>query len=91
MRRKPAALLLLATGDTPMGAYRELAERRHRGELDTSQLRVAQLDEYAGLADGDHRSLYGWMVSAFLEPLDVPEAARSASTPAAAGHRLPRL
>ena len=37
LRRKPDALLLLATGDTPMGAYRELAERYRRGELDTSQ------------------------------------------------------
>ena len=74
LRRKPEALLLLATGDTPMGAYRELAARRTRGELDTSQVRVAQLDEYAGLAEGDHRSLYGWMVSAFTEPLDVPES-----------------
>ena len=74
LRRKPDALLLLATGDTPMGAYRELAARHQRGELDSSQVRVAQLDEYAGLADGDHRSLYGWMVSAFTEPLDVPES-----------------
>ena len=56
-----------------MGAYRELAERRLRGELDTSQLRVAQLDEYAGLAAGDRRSLYGWMERSFLEPLGVTE------------------
>ena len=73
MRRKPDALLLLATGDTPMGAYRELGERYRRGELDTSQVRIAQLDAYAGIAEGDHRSLYGWMVSAFAEPLDIPE------------------
>ena len=59
--RKPDALLLLATGDTPMGAYRELAERRRRGELDTSQLRVAQLDEYAGLGRMTAaRSTAGW-------------------------------
>jgi hypothetical protein len=51
LRRKPDALLLLATGDTPMGAYSELAERYRRGELDTSQLRVAQLDEYAWYYD----------------------------------------
>jgi glucosamine-6-phosphate deaminase len=74
LRRRPDALLLLATGDTPMGAYRELAERHGRGELDSSRVRAAQLDEYAGLAEGDHRSLYGWMVSSFLEPLDVPES-----------------
>ena len=70
--RKPDALLLLATGDTPMGAYRVLAERCASGELDTSQLRVAQLDEYAGIAHDDRRSLYGWMLRSFLEPLDVP-------------------
>ena len=73
LQRRPDALLLLATGDTPMGAYRELAERRRRGELDTSRLRVAQLDEYAGLAADDRRSLYGWMERSFLEPLGVPE------------------
>jgi glucosamine-6-phosphate deaminase len=71
--RKPDALLLLATGDTPMGAYRELAERRLRGELDTSRVRAAQLDEYAGVALDDRRSLYGWMTRSFAEPLGVPE------------------
>jgi glucosamine-6-phosphate deaminase len=71
--RKPDALLLLATGDTPMGAYRDLAERHLRGELDTSRLRAAQLDEYAGLAPDDRRSLYGWMTRSFAEPLGVPE------------------
>ncbi|HEY3612290.1 MAG TPA: glucosamine-6-phosphate deaminase, partial [Gaiellales bacterium] len=71
--RVPDALLLLATGDTPMGAYTLLAERRARGELDTSQLRVAQLDEYAGLAHGDRRSLHGWMERSFLTPLGISE------------------
>jgi glucosamine-6-phosphate deaminase len=71
--RRPDALLLLATGDTPMGAYTLLAERRARGELDTSQLRVAQLDEYAGLARDDRRSLHGWMERSFLTPLGIPE------------------
>jgi glucosamine-6-phosphate deaminase len=74
LARRPDALLLLATGDTPMGAYQVLAERRQRSELDTSRMRVAQLDEYAGLAQGDRRSLYDWMARSFLEPLGVPEA-----------------
>jgi glucosamine-6-phosphate deaminase len=72
--RTPDALLLLATGDTPMGAYTLLAERRARGEFDTSRLRVAQLDEYAGLAPGDRRSLFGWMERSFLAPLGIPAA-----------------
>ena len=72
LRRTPDALLLLATGDTPMGAYRELAARRARGELDTSRLRAAQLDEYAGLGSDDRRSLFGWMERSFLTPLGIP-------------------
>ncbi|MGH2522714.1 MAG: 6-phosphogluconolactonase, partial [Anaerolineales bacterium] len=57
---KPDAAMVLATGDTPMGLYRELAIRRERGEMDTSRLRVFQLDEYLGLGPDDRRSLYGW-------------------------------
>jgi glucosamine-6-phosphate deaminase len=72
LERTPDALLLLATGDSPMGAYAELAARRDRGELDTSRVRAAQLDEYAGLGSDDRRSLYGWMERSFLEPLGVP-------------------
>lgn len=70
--RNPAATVILATGETPMGMYRELAERRQRGELDASRLRVFQLDAYLGLAPDDRRSLYGWMLRSFLEPLGVP-------------------
>lgn len=69
---KPDAAIVLATGDTPMGMYRELAERHRQGEFDASQLRVFQLDAYLGLAPDDPRSLYGWMQRAFLDPLGVP-------------------
>ena len=69
---KPDAAIVLATGDTPMGMYHELAERHRRGEIDASQLRVFQLDAYLGLAPDDPRSLYGWMQRAFLDPLGVP-------------------
>jgi glucosamine-6-phosphate deaminase len=71
---QPDAALVLATGDTPMGVYRELAERRARGELDTSRLRIFQLDEYLGVPTDDRRSLYGWMWRAFLDPLGIPAA-----------------
>ena len=75
-----------------MGAYRELAERHRRGELDTSQLRVAQLDEYAGLAGGRPS------LALRLDGELVHGAARRAREPhdparrqAPAGDRLPRL
>ncbi len=74
IRAKPDAAVVVATGNTPMGMYRELAERRGRGEIDTSRLRVFQLDAYLGLTDDDPRSLYGWMKRAFLDPLGVSDA-----------------
>jgi glucosamine-6-phosphate deaminase len=71
---RPEATLLVATGETPMGLYRELAARRERGELDASRLRVVQLDEYLGIGPDDRRSLYGWMLRSFVAPLGVPVA-----------------
>jgi glucosamine-6-phosphate deaminase len=71
---QPGAALVVATGNTPLGAYRELARRRSDGRLDASRVRVFQLDEYLEIAEDDPRSLYGWMRGAFLEPLGVPDS-----------------
>jgi glucosamine-6-phosphate deaminase len=73
-RAKPDGAIVVATGDTPMGVYRELAERRSRGLIDTSRLRVFQLDAYLGLAPDDQRYLFGWMRRSILEPLGIAEA-----------------
>lgn len=72
IREKPDAAIVVATGDTPMGIYRELATRRVREQLDTSRVRVFQLDAYVGLAPDDRRSLFGWMRRSFLDPLGIP-------------------
>jgi glucosamine-6-phosphate deaminase len=71
---RPEATVLVATGDTPMGLYRELAARREQGLLDASRMRVAQLDEYLGVGPDDRRSLFGWMLRSFVAPLGVPLA-----------------
>ena len=71
--RNPTASVLVATGNTPMGMYAELAERR-RGGFDATRLRAVQLDEYLGLAPDDRRSLSGWMRRSFTGPLGVPDA-----------------
>jgi len=72
--RTPDAAVIVATGETPMGLYRELAERRAQGILDASRLRVFQLDSYLGLGPDDDRSLYRWMRESFLDPLGIPAA-----------------
>jgi glucosamine-6-phosphate deaminase len=55
--RKPAAVLGLATGSTPLPAYRELI-RRHQAGLGPSYAGVTcfNLDEYVGLPDGHEQS-----------------------------------
>lgn len=69
----PAASVLVATGNTPMGMYAELAGRRQRATFDASRLRVFQLDEYLGIPEDDPRSLHGWMHRSFVEPLGIPD------------------
>ena len=68
---KPDASIVAATGETPMGVYRELAERRARGSIDTSRLRLFQLDAYVGITPDDRRSLFGWTRRALVEPLGI--------------------
>jgi len=69
---KPGAAVVVATGETPMGLYGELARRKEAGEFDASALRVFQLDEYLGIGEDDPRSLFGWTVRGFLDPLGIP-------------------
>ena len=68
---RPDAVLLLATGNTPIGGFRVLARRAAEGAVDLSAVRVVQLDEYVGVPDDDRRSLYGWLEREFLTPLGV--------------------
>jgi glucosamine-6-phosphate deaminase len=73
IQKKADAAIVVATGETPMGVYRELAERRSRGLINTSQLRVFELDAYLGLLPNDRRSLFGWARRSFIEPLGIAE------------------
>jgi glucosamine-6-phosphate deaminase len=69
---RPQARIVVATGTTPMAAYRELARRCGRGEVDLSHTTVYQLDEYADVPPEDRRSLLRWLLSSFVEPLGIP-------------------
>lgn len=68
----PAARVVPAMGDSPQGLYKELARRSDAGELDASGLTVYQLDDYAGIAAQDPRSLAGWLVRSVVTPLRIP-------------------
>ena len=57
MAAKPACVLGLATGSTPVPLYRELAAREKAGLLDFTRVRSVNLDEYKCLAP-DHPQSY---------------------------------
>ena len=72
IRTKPDATLLIATGNTPLPTYAELAAR----DLGTHQVRAVQLDEYLGVSEDDPRSLYAWMRRDFIQPLGIERTLR---------------
>ncbi|MFP3578375.1 MULTISPECIES: glucosamine-6-phosphate deaminase [unclassified Arthrobacter] len=56
VRRKPHAVLGLATGSSPLPIYDELARRHEAEGLDFSQAQGFSLDEYVGLEPGHPES-----------------------------------
>ena len=44
---KPDCVLGLATGSTPIGAYEQLCRWYEKGDIDFSQVKSVNLDEYA--------------------------------------------
>ncbi len=53
---KPNCVLGLATGSTPIGAYQQLVEWYHKGDIDFSLVRTVNLDEYKGLSEDNQQS-----------------------------------
>lgn len=71
VRENPTAAVVVATGNTPIGAYEHLVSLQRQGEFDPSNLTVFQLDEYLGLKADGARTLWGWMERAFVTPLGI--------------------
>jgi len=62
---KPNAVLGLATGSTPVGAYEQLVEWYNKGDIDFSQVTSVNLDEYKGLS-GDNDQSYRYFMNTNL-------------------------
>ena len=62
---KPDCVLGLATGSTPIGTYKVLIERCAQGDLDFSQVKSINLDEYVGLS-GEHDQSYRYFMNTNL-------------------------
>lgn len=53
---KPDCVLGLATGSTPIGAYKKLVEWYESGDLDFAEVTTVNLDEYKGLPSENDQS-----------------------------------
>ena len=73
LRDKPASLLVVPTGETPLGMFRDLVAAAAAGAVNFAFARFVTLDEYAGIGPADRRRLLLWLRTALLDPLGVGE------------------
>ena len=93
---KPNSVLGFATGSTPIGTYCNLIEMNKNGDVDFSEVRTVNLDEYYGL-DASHEQSYRYFMNDHLfnhvnikmENTNVPDGL--AKDAAAEGERYDQL
>jgi glucosamine-6-phosphate deaminase len=68
LRDKPASVLALPTGNTPLGLYSELITRSRAGTASLAGARIFNLDEYCGLAPSDPHSYSAFLQRHLIEP-----------------------
>jgi glucosamine-6-phosphate deaminase len=71
VKDKPNSLLVLPTGNSPVGLFRELVERQNKGEVDFRDARFVTLDEYAGIGRDDPRRLFSWLMRELFDALSI--------------------
>lgn len=69
--QKPDSVLGLATGSTPLGAYRQLIEWYRTGDLDFSDIRTVNLDEYKGISKKNEQSYAYFMDKYLFEHINI--------------------
>ena len=68
---RPDSVLGLATGSSPIGAYRQLIEWYNKGDVDFSRVRSVNLDEYVGLAPSHEQSYAYFMHHNFFDFINI--------------------
>lgn len=69
---KPDCVLGLATGSTPIGLYQQLVAWYEKGDLDFSEVRTVNLDEYKGLSRENNQSYYYFMHHNLFDHVNLP-------------------
>ena len=69
---KPDCVLGLATRSTPIGLYQQLVAWYEKGDLDFSEVRTVNLDEYKGLSRENDQSYYYFMHHNLFDHVNLP-------------------
>ena len=68
---KPNSILGLATGETPIGMYKEIIGAYDNKEVDLSQVKTFNLDEYFGLSKESDQSYHYYMMNNLFNHVNV--------------------
>lgn len=68
---KPNSVLGLATGSSPIGTYKQLIDWYNKGDIDFSQVRSVNLDEYVGLDYSSDQSYVYFMRHNFFDHINI--------------------
>lgn len=68
---KPDSVLGLATGSSPIGTYRQLVDWYNKGDIDFSEVKTVNLDEYRGLPKTDPQSYDYFMREHFFDHVNI--------------------
>jgi glucosamine-6-phosphate deaminase len=68
---KSDCVLGLATGSTPIGIYKQLIDWYRKGDLDFSEVKSVNLDEYKGLAPENKQSYHYFMKNNLFDNVNI--------------------
>ena len=71
IKRKPNAVLGLATDSSPLGVYKLLVEAYEKGEISFKDVTTFNLDEYVGLDGDDDQSYRYFMNTNLFDKVDI--------------------
>jgi glucosamine-6-phosphate deaminase len=70
---KENSVLGLATGSTPIGAYKQLIEWYKKGDVSFKSAVTVNFDEYCGLNAGHEQSYFSFMKANFFDHIDLDD------------------
>jgi galactosamine-6-phosphate isomerase len=71
VKNKPDALICIATGSSPTGAYKIFAKKIKEENIDVRKLRIIKLDEWLGVAPNDSSTCESYIMENIIKPLKI--------------------